>query len=264
MNESLFTNTLAFEFPKEPKIFYFSRKDRKGVSLTKLSHQLFPCNIKEIFPDISNADTIYTSFDRKLEGFQSLSVNFSKENFAFVKRFYNREIKHYFTTKNILVEPTFIKDNQIWLRSTDATTKKIKDCVVYDRFTIKVNYNHFFNTPEIVLSYDRQAKVYKKSVATFLAEVDNSNDNPFEETFSASLNPADLLVKVIYVSHYGDNNAHQKMQVTKFNRLKEWMEKGEPVDYNSVYPIINNRLGAFLGHGMTIPVVVPLPRQTKR
>ncbi|MFA6812068.1 MAG: Piwi domain-containing protein [Bacteroidaceae bacterium] len=248
MNESLFTNTLAFEFPKEPKIFYFSRKDRKGVSLTKLSHQLFPCNIKEIFPDISNADTIYTSFDRKLEGFQSLSVNFSKENFAFVKRFYNREIKHYFTTKNILVEPTFIKDNQIWLRSTDVTAKKIKDCVVYDRFTIKVNYNHFFNTPEIVLSYDRQAKVYKKSVAAFLAEFDNSNDNPFEETLSESLNPADLLVKVIYISHYGDNNTLQKMQVTKFCRLKEWMEKGEPVNYNSVYPIINNRLGAFLGH----------------
>ncbi len=61
--ESLFTNALAFEFPKDPKIFYFSKKDREAVSLTKLSHQLFPCNIKEIFPDISNVDTIYTSFE---------------------------------------------------------------------------------------------------------------------------------------------------------------------------------------------------------
>ncbi len=162
--ESLFTNTLAFEFPKDPKIFYFSKKDREAVSLTKLSHQLFPCNIKEIFPDISNADTIYTSFDRKLEGFKPLTIDFSKENFSFIKRYYNREIKHYFTIENILVEPTFIKDNQIWLRSTDATSKRIKDCVVYDRFTIKVNYNHFFNTPELVLSYDRQAKVYRKAV----------------------------------------------------------------------------------------------------
>ena len=248
MNESLFTNTLAFEFPKEPKIFYFSKVDKEGVSLTKLSHQLFPCNIKEIFPEISNAETIYTSFDRKLEGFYPLSIDFSKENFAFVKRFYNREIKHYFTTKNILVEPTFIKDNQIWLRSTDVSTKKVKDCVVYDRFTIKVNYNHFLNNPEIVLSYDRQAKVYKKSVATFLAEYDNSNDNPFEESLPITVNPVDLLVRVIYVTYYGDDNKHQKMQITKFSRLKEWIGKGEQVDYQNVFPVINNRLGVFLGH----------------
>jgi hypothetical protein len=55
--ESLFINTLAFEFPKEPKLFYFSTEDKEGISLTKLSHQLFPCNIKGIFQDISNADT---------------------------------------------------------------------------------------------------------------------------------------------------------------------------------------------------------------
>ena len=81
MPESLFINTLAFEFPKKPKTFYFSKEDKEGVSLTKLSHQVFPSNIKEIFPDITNADTIYTSFDRRLEGFQPLSIEFNKENF---------------------------------------------------------------------------------------------------------------------------------------------------------------------------------------
>ncbi|MEN6355435.1 MAG: hypothetical protein ABFD02_18480, partial [Bacteroidales bacterium] len=219
MAESLFTNTLAFEFPKEPKIFYFSKEDRTGVSLTKLSHQLFPCNIKEIFPDISNADIIYTSFCKKLDGFKPLSINFAKDNFSLIKRYYNREIKHYFSVKNILVEPTFIKDNQVWLHSTDATAKKIKGCEVYDRFTIKINYNHFFNTPEIVLSYDRQAKVYKKSVATFLSEHDNSNENLFDVTPENAFNPADLLVKVVYVSYYGNDNKYKNMQVTKYSRL---------------------------------------------
>ncbi len=248
MSESLFINTLAFEFPKEPKIFYFSNEDKEGVSLTKLSHQLFPSNIKEIFPEITNADTIYTSFDRELEGFLPLSIEFSKENFSFIKRYYNRAIKYYFTSRKILVEPTFIKDNQIWLRSKDATAKNIKDCVVYDRFTIKVNYNHFFNKPEVVLSYDRQAKVYKKSVAAFLSENDDKNNNPFENTSPLTVNPSDLLIRVVYINYYGDENEHQKMQVTKMERLKEWIEKGEQVDYNNVYPIINNRLGAFLGY----------------
>lgn len=245
--ESLFINTLAFEFPTEPKTFYFSKEDKEGVSLTKLSHQLFPCNIEEIFPNISNSDTIYTSFDRKLEGFQPLSIDFRKDNFSFIKRYYNREIKHYFTTKNILVEPTFIKDNQIWLKSNDTTAKKIKDCVVYDRFTIKVNYNHFLNKPEIVLSYDRQAKVYKKSVAAFLSENDDKNSNPFENTSSFEINPADILIRVVYITYYGNENQHKKMQVTKMEWLKERIEKGEQVDYNNVYPIINNRLGTFLG-----------------
>ncbi len=228
MNESLFTNTLAFEFPKEPKIFYFSRKDRKGVSLTKLSHQLFPCNIKEIFPDISNADTIYTSFDRKLEGFQSLSVNFSKENFAFVKRFYNREIKHYFTTKNILVEPTFIQDNQIWLRN--KTDKVPNGCTLYDRYTIKVNFNHFTNLPELVLSYDRKAKVFNKSVATFLSEEENAT--------------ADLFNRVVHVEYFEkDEEKTTKSRVTKYEKL---LESERVIDYNNVYPIVGSKLAAYL------------------
>lgn len=88
MAESLFINTLAFEFPKEPKSFYFSKEDKEGVSLTKLSNQLFPCNIKEIFPDISNTDTIYTSYEWDLEGFQSLAIDFTlNDNFYLIKRF---------------------------------------------------------------------------------------------------------------------------------------------------------------------------------
>lgn len=46
MEESLFLNTLAFDFPTETKTFYFSQTDREDVSLTKLSHQLFPKSVK--------------------------------------------------------------------------------------------------------------------------------------------------------------------------------------------------------------------------
>jgi len=67
---------INFEFLKEPKIFYFSKEDREDISLTKLSHQLFPCNINELFPDIITTDTIYTLFDKELEGFQPLGCFF--------------------------------------------------------------------------------------------------------------------------------------------------------------------------------------------
>lgn len=94
--ESLFINTLTFEFPKKPKIFYFSKEDKEGVLLTKLNHLLFPCNIKEIFPDITNADKIYTSFDWKADGLIPLEIDFAdRDNYYLVKRYYNRIIHHY-------------------------------------------------------------------------------------------------------------------------------------------------------------------------
>ncbi len=228
MSESLFLNTLAFEFPTEPKIFYFSLTDREDKSLTKLSHQLFPNNINDIFPEITNGDTLYTSFGRELEGLILLEINFATENFALIKRYYNREIRHYFTKMDKLVEPTFIKDNQIWLRNT--RDKVPKGCALYDKYTLKVNFNHFTNTPELVLSYDRKAKVLVKSVAAFLSD---------EETATA-----DLFNRVVHVEYFQhENKKITKSWITKYKYLQE----KEDIDYNHVYPIVGRKLTAFLG-----------------
>ncbi len=124
VKEKLFLNTLAFEFPKETVTFYFSLEDNPDYPLTKLNHLLFPENIREIFPNITNNDTLYTSFKRQIDGFLPLEINFAAEhNFALVKRHYNRDIKWYFNKLGIPVETTFIKDNRIWLR-TNANDKQ--------------------------------------------------------------------------------------------------------------------------------------------
>jgi len=52
VEENLFLNTITFEFLKELITFYFSTEDRADCPLTKLTHKLFPKNIKDIFPDI--------------------------------------------------------------------------------------------------------------------------------------------------------------------------------------------------------------------
>lgn len=228
MEESLFLNTLTFEFPKEPKIFYFSKEDRTDISLTKLSHQLFPVKIKDIFPDINNSDTLYTSFGKPVEGFKQLKINFPTENFALIKRYYNREIKNHFSKRDFLVEPTFIKDNQIWLRNTGD--KPHTNCTLYDKYTIKVNFNHFTNTPELVLSYDRKANVYRKSVAAFLSDEENVT--------------ADLLNRVVHVEyiHKGDKKI-TKRRVTKYKYLQE----RENINYNNVFPIVGRDFATWLG-----------------
>ena len=205
--EKLFLNTLSFEYPKEPVTFYFSLEDRTDCRLTKLNHLLFPSNIKDIFPKISNSDTLYTSFDYKIDGLLPLEINFSANNFFIAKRYYNRQIKYYFNQKGILVEPTFIKDNQIWLQN--KAEKAPKDCAIYDRYTIKVNFNHFFSSPELVVSFDRPSKVLTKSVSKFLSENDEAT--------------ADLFNRVVYIEYFQNENGTRttRRQVTKYEKLKE-------------------------------------------
>jgi hypothetical protein len=79
MEESLILSTIAFESPKKPITFYFSQTVREDMSLTNLSHQLFPVSIKEIFPNITKGYCIYTSFTRKFEGFTPLEIVFATD-----------------------------------------------------------------------------------------------------------------------------------------------------------------------------------------
>jgi hypothetical protein len=151
-------------------------------------------------------------------------------NFLLVKRYYNREIKFYFAKKDILVEPTFIRDNQIWLRN--STEKAQKGCAIYDHYTVKVNFNHFTSTPELVVSYDRKAKVLKKSVAAFLSDNDEAT--------------ADVLNRVVYIEYFTQGKKKTtKRHITKYSRLNE--KEDVVIDYNNVFPIVGRSLAAFLG-----------------
>lgn len=232
VEESLTLNTLTFPFPREPKTFWFSLDGKHNYALTKLNHILFPVEIKTIFPNITPADTIYTSFCRKTEGFIPLQINFETENFNLLKRWYNSEIRHYFVTRGYIVEPTFIKDNQVWLPNT--MEKAPKGCSLYDRYTIKVNFNHFTNTPELVLSYDRKAKIYNKSVDRFL------------ETHEGAT--ADLFNKVLHIEYIqsGKGEKIEKCRITKYHKLSR---SGKQIDYQNVFPIIGSKLNTFLNPG---------------
>jgi len=240
--ESLFINTLAFEFPKEPKIFYFSKEDKEGVSLTKLSHQLFPCNIKEIFPDISNADTIYTSFDWEVEGLQTLAIDFSEsENFYLVKRFYNRVLYNDLIRCNLIVEPNRItKDNQIWIPNN--SDNKRKDCKRFDRFTLKLDFDQYNKRPQLVLSYDRRGLILKKSVKDFLTV---ETEDPFTESDNQAPNLS-LINKVLFVTKVEkeDGKSYNRYRIDKHAFLEE-----KQTDYNTenAYPIINRDLATYLG-----------------
>ena len=243
--EDLRLNSLLFSFPSEPVTFWFSRTDKEGMSLTPLSHQLFPVNIGEIFPGIGNTETIYTSFSREVDGFSKLEIDFNNlKNFALVKRYYNREIKFYFQRMNAIVEPTFIGDNQVWLLGQAPATRRVKGCTYYDRFTLKVNFNCIYSRPEIVLSFDRPAKIFRKSVASFISDYNASNDNPFAET---TIDPVTLLNRVLTYKVMSEDGTKKRYRITRYEKLIESQNEGEEVDLSKVFPVVNNELAQFLG-----------------
>lgn len=241
MEESLFLNTLAFEFPKEPKIFYFSKEDRKDVSLTKLSHQLFPINIKDIFPDIKNSDTIYTSFDRNVANLLPLGIDFTApENYNLVKRHYNRKLNYFLVCQNLIVEPNRItKDNQVWILCN--TDNRRKDCDRYDRFTLKFDFDHFNKRAQIVLSYDRGGLILKSSITDFL-----KTDN---DPFTISLKPAPsigLINRVLFKQLVEKEDGHS---YTKFRIDRHLFLEDKAKEYNTEnsFPIMNYKLANYLG-----------------
>lgn len=120
--EKLFLNTLKFDFPAEPVTFYFSDTDMEDAHFTYLkSSKLFPVGIRNIFPNLKNNDTLYTSFTKQVNGAKPLAVDFNNpNNFHLVKRYYNEKNQRFFITRNFLADSTFIGDTQVWVKDKKA------------------------------------------------------------------------------------------------------------------------------------------------
>ena len=227
--ESLFLNAIRFQFPEEPQTFYFLHTTGKR-NFPFLTHHNKPIELEVAFPDFKNGDKIYSTFEVETNGFTPVKIDLrDPRNFAFAKRYYNRLIYQYFVSKNFLIETNKItKDNQIWFR--DGRDNPYPECIKYDRFTLRVNYDRFNNTPQLVITYDRPTWVYKYSVAKIM----QSSDDPFSPIQPS----AELFGKVVY---------RRKDKFTKFIVDKySSISLTENFDSNAAYPIMNRELINYL------------------
>ncbi len=219
---NLIFNTLTIEWPKEAQTCYFTLEEEG----TRIFKSQFPQNIESIFPGVNSDGTefIYTSFKTQREGFKSLSIDFQSENQDFLKRVYNDTINYYFKKrKNQLVKTNFIKDNQVWVHSKKHSTEKID---VYEKFTLKIQFETVSNLPELVLSYDGKSSIYKTSVADLIHDISPSKFG-----------------LVLY-----KNGLH------KFDHLSE---RGVS-DFENVFPLLN----LDLKKALTLPIEAP-PRDNR-
>ena len=213
--EKLFLNTLAFEFPKEPVTFYFSDTDIENAHFTYLkSSKLFPVGIETLYPNLKNSDTLYTSYDRKIEGAKPLAMDFNNpDNYYLIKRYYNDKIEFYLCTCGLITEfNSYSNSYQVWTLCNKDNPRK--DCDQYDRFTLKVDFDHFNRRPQLVLSYDRPTLVYKKSVAELLKPDDNFD--PF--TSDTPQAGAELVKRVLYSYKH---NEHTRYKIDRFKYLAQ-------------------------------------------
>ncbi len=233
--EKLFLNTIKAEFPTEPVTFYFTKTDAKG--LKPLTHQLFPDEIENIFPKIGNGETIYTSFKREKTKMKPLQVDLSNhKNYYLAKRYFNGELCHYLKCQDLPVEMDHItKDNQAWVY--DEKGSKRNDCWQYDRFTLKVDYDDFCKTPQLVLSYDRPALVYKKSIGELLEDAGDPFDDSATPTFTL-----DYVNRVFYL--YRRSDGKDGYMIDKYS----FIEKRKDFDPHNAYPIMWGKLADFVGY----------------
>lgn len=173
MNQQLFFNILTFDWPKELVTFHFY--DEKVPGSIKLHNSLWPKDMETIFPDrkLDKEKVIYTTFTREKEGAKALPINFKQDNPDLIKRYYNREIFHYF--QHVLkkqVRVGFVGENQIWI-----SQKQLHETGywLFNKYTLKVQLAQVSQFPELVISNDGTSRILKKSVAALMPSVSSRN-----------------------------------------------------------------------------------------
>jgi len=229
IKEDLFLNTLEFDFPEKPLVFWFSKTKLPSMRRLK-SKDLIPSNIRQIIPDYKNGDEVFTSFEHEVEGALALPIDFNDpDNYHLVKRFYNKEICHYFHVKGKMVEEqSHTHDNIIWIESSEGGRR---DCTVYDKFTIKVDFDHFHNRPRLVLSYHRTSQVLNTSVEDLLG----GGDPFFDDEAPSAITP-DLISRIVYYETRSDGR--ESITIGKYSDIARW----RTYDSANAYPIMWSKL----------------------
>jgi hypothetical protein len=148
-----------------------------------------------------------------------LDIDLSTDNPTLVKRYYDREILHFFKkVKGMIARKGFIGETMVWVPSDEKD--RLYD--VYELFSLKVQLRTVSNYPELLVSYNGKKRVNKKTVSEMILDVPPKN-------FHWIL---------------------QNNSLFKYDKMAEFEEPG----YDTAYPVMNNRLRK----AMNLPTEAPV------
>lgn len=255
MKEGLFLNTLTFSYPKEPVVFYFSVNDDAERKSTRLkSNVLIPKEVKRspLYDKCFTSKgklSLYTSFDLPTEGFEAIPIDFNDpENEYLVKRYYNRRLEKYFYYYDddvVITRSGITNDLQVWVLSQEKqapvcyqqTTFPVKKM---DRFTLRVKYDCFNQTPYLLVANDRPALLLNTSLKKLFT---HAPDDPFNGQIGIT---PDLINKVM-TREERTNEQGKKYFVRKIDRYAYLQAHNRFCPLDTTRPIMGAALKRFFG-----------------
>ena len=253
-SEKLFLNTLTFEYPKEPIRFYFSDEDDAERKSTRLkSPVLFPKEVKQTQKYIGLSAgcgglTLYTTFDLPTKGFDAIDVDFNEpENEYLVRKYYNRRLEKYFKYyDDVVVTKTNITDDiQVWLLSNNERKHITHNGKQYelwemDRFTLRVKYDRFNNTPYILVACDRPAQLLNVPLARLF------NDCP-DEPFTSHTGVTPVMVNKVMTREVRKNSGGKEYIVRRIDSYEYLQSHNMYCPPETTRPILGGELKKHFG-----------------
>lgn len=258
VKENLILNSLSFDYPKEPVIFYFSQNDdEKHQSTIIKSYSLIPKEVRthKKFLDFSSGTgsipQLYTTFDLPCDNFESIPIDFNDpDNEYLIKRYYHHRLERYFRKiDNIVVTKSGItNDLQVWIRSN--ATQKVsylnESFFLYqmEKFTLKVKYDSYNHHPYILVSSDRPSLLMGITLQKLTSL---SSGNPLEP--HSVITPS-MINKVMVVKEktYKEGKVYRERRIERLDYLQT---NNIPYDSSHTFVIVSGEMKKLLGIDQT-------------
>lgn len=255
VKENLLLNSLSFDYPKEPVIFYFSQNDdEKHQSTIIKSYSLIPKEVRthKKFLDFSSGTgsipKLYTTFDLHCDNFDAIPIDFNDpDNEYLIKRYYHHRLERYFRKFDgiVVTKSGITNDLQVWIiryNDTQRVSYLNESFYLYqmDKFTLKVKYDSYNHHPYILVSSDRPSLLMGITLQKLTSL---SSGNPLEP--HSVITPS-MINKVMVVKEK-TNKEGKVYRERRIERLDYLQTNNIPYDSSHTFVIVSGEMKKILG-----------------
>lgn len=162
MQQTLQLNIIPFTSPAKTVTFAFYKEGFLGAYSVFIGEEILPLVQHYHQPDPTKTETqwLYSDFQPLREGGIELEIDLTV-HLQFAEHYYRYLISNYFRGVAPIMRRNFTKEVELWMLDN---TLKGKDYNQYYKFTLAVQHS-VNKTPELIVSYDGNSRVLKKSMA---------------------------------------------------------------------------------------------------
>lgn len=162
MPQSLQLNIIPFTPPAKTVTFAFYKEFFPGAYAVFIGKDILPLvqHYHQPDPNLTETQWLYSDFQPLRDGGIELEIDLTV-HLQFAEHYYRYLISNYFRGIAPIMRRNFTKDVELWMLDTSL---KGKDYNQYYKFTLAVQHS-VNKTPELIVSYDGNSRVLKKSMA---------------------------------------------------------------------------------------------------